>query len=108
GFGHPMNDTTAHAAGGQSLFKDFIGTPGSELGHMAEQGQANIPLLNNAPGPTFRFPQSSLVYFQFVFAAITPILLLGSVLGRVNFKAWIPFVLIWNTVCYTVNAFLIW
>ena len=51
---------------------------------------------------------SSLVYFQFVFAAITPILMLGSVLGRVNFKAWIPFVLLWITFVYTVNAFLIW
>jgi Amt family ammonium transporter len=54
------------------------------------------------------FPQSTLVYFQFVFAAITPILMLGSVLGRINFKAWIPFVLIWSSLIYTVNAFLIW
>ncbi len=51
---------------------------------------------------------ASLVYFQFVFAAITPILMLGSVLGRINFKAWIPFVLLWITFVYTVNAFLIW
>ena len=28
-----------------------------------------------------------------MFAAITPILMLGSVLGRISFKAWIPFVL---------------
>ena len=48
------------------------------------------------------------MYFQFVFAAITPILALGSVLGRVNFKAWIPYVLIWITAVYAVNAFLIW
>ena len=34
--------------------------------------------------------------------------MLGSVLGRVNFKAWIPFVLLWSTFIYTVNAFLIW
>ena len=54
------------------------------------------------------FPKSALVYFQFVFAAITPILMLGSVLGRVNFKAWIPFVALWCTFIYTVNAFLIW
>ena len=47
--------------------------------------------------PKFRFPEASLVYFQFVFAAITPILMLGSVLGRINFKAWIPFVLLWIT-----------
>ena len=37
-----------------------------------------------------------------------PILALGSVLGRVNFKAWIPYVLIWITAVYVVNAFLIW
>ena len=43
-----------------------------------------------------------------MFAAITPILMLGSVLGRINFKAWIPFVLLWITFVYTVNAFLIW
>jgi Amt family ammonium transporter len=48
------------------------------------------------------------VYFQFVFAGITPILMLGSVLGRINFKAWIPFVALWITFVYVVNAFLIW
>jgi len=33
------------------------------------------------------------VYFQFVFAAITPILMhrIGS--GAINFRAWIPFVI---------------
>ena len=59
-------------------------------------------------GPPFHFPEASLVYFQFVFAAITPILALGSVLGRVNFKAWIPYVALWITFVYAVNAFLIW
>ena len=54
------------------------------------------------------FPEGALVYFQFVFAAITPILSLGSVLGRVNFKAWIPFVVLWITFVYCVDAFLIW
>ena len=34
--------------------------------------------------------------------------MLGSVLGRVNFKAWIPFVVLWSSLIYTVNAFLIW
>src|SRR6202020_824609 len=33
---------------------------------------------------------------------------LGSVLGRFNFKAWIPFVVLWSSIIYTVNAFLIW
>jgi Amt family ammonium transporter len=34
--------------------------------------------------------------------------MLGSVLGRVNFKAWIPFVALWTTFIYTIDAFLIW
>ena len=59
-------------------------------------------------GPSFRFPQATLAYFQFVFAGITPILMLGSVLGRINFKAWIPFVALWSSIVYTVDAFCIW
>ncbi|HVC87484.1 MAG TPA: ammonium transporter [Gaiellaceae bacterium] len=99
GFGSPI-----HLFGGKhSFFNNFLGKPGSVLDHKAEQGQGNIPLVGKTD-----FPQSSLVYFQFVFAAITPILMLGSVLGRVNFKAWIPFVILWSTCVYTVNAFLIW
>jgi Amt family ammonium transporter len=102
GFGHPIGN-------GTGLFSTFVGVPGSVLGHISEEGEAHIPsIATNVLIPAFRFPQSSLVYFQFVFAAITPILALGSILGRVNFKAWIPFVLIWITVCYTVNAFLLW
>jgi Amt family ammonium transporter len=96
GFGSPIG-------GGHGFFSTFIGKPGTVLGHTSEQHQGNIPLVG-----TTAFPQAALVYFQFVFAGITPILMLGSVLGRVNFKAWIPFVALWCTVVYTVDAFLIW
>jgi Amt family ammonium transporter len=103
GFGSPFHGLSDSKTG---FFANFIGKPGSVLGHAAEQNKAAIP--NITTGPDFRFPMSSLVYFQFVFAAITPILMLGSVLGRINFKAWIPFVVLWITFVYTVNAFLIW
>src|ERR1700733_15011729 len=76
---------------GTPLVSTFVGDPRSVLGHAAEEGQANIPLLNGLM-PSFRFPESSLVYFQFVFAAITPILFIGSVIGRISFKAWMIFV----------------
>jgi ammonium transporter, Amt family len=106
GFGSPI----AHSGSGIFGTKGFLGTalgePGSVLSHTAEEGQAIIPSITT--GPAFHFPESSLVYFQFVFAAITPILALGSVLGRVNFKAWIPYVALWITFVYAVNAFLIW
>jgi Amt family ammonium transporter len=34
--------------------------------------------------------------------------MLGSVLGRINFKAWLVFVPLWISGVYVVNAFLIW
>jgi Amt family ammonium transporter len=100
GFGHPIGH-------GLGFFSTFVGKPGNVLTQAQEQGRANIPLISGA-APNFRFPESSLVYFQFVFAAITPILALGSVLGRVNFKAWIPFCALWITCVYAVDAFLLW
>jgi Amt family ammonium transporter len=99
GFGSPIGH-------GTGFFSTFWGKSGTVLSQGAEQAQASIPSITS--GPPFHFNQTSLVYFQFVFAGITPILMLGSVLGRINFKAWIPFVLLWITFVYTVNAFLIW
>ena len=101
-FGHPLHIFGAH----HGFFANMICIPRDILGHVGEQGQASIPLITT--GPPFHFPTATLAYFQFVFAAITPILMLGSVLGRINFKAWIPFVVLWSTLIYTVNAFLIW
>ena len=56
----------------------------------------------------FHFPTASLAYFQLVFAAITPLLFLGSVLGRIKFSAWCLLVPLWTTCVYSVDAFLLW
>src|SRR5437588_661460 len=92
---------------GTPLVSTFIGDPRTVLGHSALQGQANIPLLNGLM-PNFRIPSGSVIYFQFVFAAITPILFIGSVIGRISFKVWLVFVPLWITFAYCVNAFLLW
>ncbi|NNN11968.1 MAG: ammonium transporter [Acidimicrobiaceae bacterium] len=102
GFGTPIHL-------GPGILGGLVGSPHSVLGHVGEQSQANIPLLSGIGlMPKFRFPQSSLVYFQFVFAGITPLLFLGSVLGRMNFRAWLVFVPLWTTFVYSVNAMLVW
>ena len=99
GFGEPV-----HIFGAKhGFFANLIGKPGSILSSVGLREQGNIPNIGKVV-----FPQSTLAYFQIVFAAITPILMLGSVLGRINFKAWIPFVILWTSLIYTVNAFLIW
>ncbi len=106
GFGHPIAKSGSGIFGTKGFLGTALGEPGSVLSHVGEEGQAEIASITE--GPPFHFPEASLVYFQFVFAAITPILALGSVLGRVNFKAWIPYVALWITFVYAVNAFLIW
>ncbi|HSS33425.1 MAG TPA: ammonium transporter [Solirubrobacterales bacterium] len=100
-FGNPMHIFGSHSG----FFGNMWGQPGSILSSADLLKQAHIPELAEEE---FLFPQSTLAYFQIVFAAITPILMLGSVLGRFNFKAWIPFVALWTLLVYTINAFLIW
>jgi len=95
-FGSPVTDVL-----------HFVGIPGTILSPSELQGQAVIPLLKGAI-PDLKFPLSTLAYFQFVFAAITVILLAGSILGRTSFKAWMLFAPLWITVVYSVNAFSIW
>jgi Amt family ammonium transporter len=92
---------------GQPWISTFVGKPAAVVGAAGEQAQASIPLLKGLM-PNFRFPEGSLVYFQFVFAAITPILFIGSVIGRISLKAWMIFVPLWITFAYAVNAFLLW
>ncbi|MGH2842160.1 MAG: sterol desaturase family protein [Solirubrobacteraceae bacterium] len=106
GFGSPWLNPGAHPAG-DGFLHGLIGIPGSVLSARALTMRGVIPGgYGNALA--LPFPESTLVYFQLVFAAIAPILALGSVLGRVNLRAWIPFVILWVTCVYTVNAFLIW
>lgn len=82
----------------------FVGVPGPALTMNNELVQANLP----AAGLTAAYPMSTMVYFQFVFAAITLVLIAGAGLARMNFLAWMVFVPLWLTLSYTVGAFSIW
>ncbi len=88
-----------------SFWSGFIGhfTPLSTAG--AEQGQAVSGANTLIP---FHFSTATLAYFQFVFAAITPLLFLGALVGRLKFKAWLLIVPMWITLVYCVNAALLW
>jgi Amt family ammonium transporter len=88
-----------------SFWSGFIGhfTPLSTAG--AEQGQAVSAANGLIP---FHFSTATLAYFQFVFAAITPLLFVGAFVGRLKFKAWLLIVPMWITLVYCVNACLLW
>ncbi|CAM8932019.1 unnamed protein product [Rhodiola kirilowii] len=76
----------------------FLGKPGLALDEKFLLDQAFLGY----------FPNATMVFFQFVFAAITLVLVAGSLLGRMNFKAWVIFVPLWLSFSYTVCAFSIW
>src|SRR5258708_26814804 len=89
--------------------QDIMGIPWPVNFAWTELSQATIPILTNSGGlPPLRFPTAAMVYFQFVFGAITVIILGGALLGRMNFKAWMLFVPLWMTAVYPVGAFMIW
>ncbi|KAM4075549.1 hypothetical protein ACB094_10G178000 [Castanea mollissima] len=76
----------------------FIGRPNVALEEMF--------LLD--PAFNGHLPNATMVYFQFVFVAITLILIAGALLGRMNFYAWMLFVPLWLTFSYTICTFSIW
>jgi Amt family ammonium transporter len=100
GFGSPLRL-------GPGMLSALVGVPRPVLGALAEIGRARVPLLTGAM-PAFRLPNAALVYFQFAFAAITPALLAGAVLGRMGLRAWMLFVPLWSLAVYSVNAFWLW
>ena len=99
GFGQPLKL-------GPGILRAAVGIPHTILSSNNQQ-IAWIPSLDGLM-PSFRFSETTLAYFQFVFAAITPLLFLGSVVGRMSFKVWLIFVPLWSTFAYSVNAFLLW
>src|SRR5271156_3906870 len=79
----------------------FWGTPSPATSAVFTTGQATIPAAASGM-PALAFPMATLIFFQFVFAAITVIILAGSVL------AWMIFTPVWMTLVYTVGAFSLW
>jgi Amt family ammonium transporter len=103
GFGPAANLFGAHGTG---WFANMWGQWFKPItSHFGEQNQAVSGANTLIP---FHFPTATLAYFQFVFAAITPLLFCGSILGRMKFKAWLIFVPLWTTFVYTIDAKLLW
>jgi len=114
GSGSPNTWTNTYAGNGggiggfiKNFFENFVGHPESINNGSGQQGQATLYANGGASVP-LQMPTTALAYFQFVFAAITPLLFLGSVIGRIKFKVWFVFVPVWCTFVYTVNAMLMW
>uniref|UniRef100_N1R494 Ammonium transporter 2 member 1 n=1 Tax=Aegilops tauschii TaxID=37682 RepID=N1R494_AEGTA len=83
----------------------FWGKAGVALTQDYLVGRAKLSATKRGSTPLVEpfYPEATLVMFQFEFAAITLILLAGSVLGRMNIKAWMAFTPLWLMLSYTVG-----
>ncbi|TVU02367.1 hypothetical protein EJB05_52152, partial [Eragrostis curvula] len=94
----------------------FWGKAGPALAEAFLVGRAAFPATEHhgddgalvAPRLEPFYPEASLVLFQFQLAAITLVLLAGSLLGRMNIKAWMAFTPLWLLFSYTICAFSLW
>jgi Amt family ammonium transporter len=59
-------------------------------------------------GSTYDIPHLLFVVFQMMFAIITPALIIGSLVERVNFKAWLVIMALWSLAVYAPIAHWVW
>jgi Amt family ammonium transporter len=91
-----------------------FGPAGLSIGKFGILGTLNPALLGGFEGSqavvgpgavSLNVPSSTIVFFQFVFAAITPGLFVGAVIERINFRAWMVFVPAWSLLVYSPLAY---
>ncbi|KUJ16473.1 ammonium transporter [Mollisia scopiformis] len=98
----------AYKVGFGEYMLPFAGRPGPVMTIDMELQQSCLPSTAADGGLCQAFPLSTMVYFQFVFAAITIVIMAGSFLGRMNFTAWMIFVPLWITFSYSIGAYSLW
>ncbi len=61
-----------------------------------------------APQAGQTIPHLAFAAFQMMFAIITPALISGAIVGRMKFKAYVPFILLWAIVVYNPLCHWVW
>ncbi len=77
------------------------------LGGLSWIGLSGVGL---EPNPTYgeTIPHLMFMVFQMMFAIITPALISGAVVGRMKFKAYVAFILLWGLFIYNPLAHWVW
>ncbi len=57
---------------------------------------------------TYGVPHLAFMAFQMMFAIITPALISGALAERINFSAWIAFIILWSLAVYVPVAHWVW
>ncbi|MFM7392899.1 MAG: ammonium transporter [Cyanobium sp.] len=88
---------------GTGFGSPFIGGLEAMMMHGVGGALGDEPL-----GPGFAISASSFALFQGMFAIITPALISGALVERINFKAWFWFALLWSLFIYCPMAKMVW
>ncbi len=91
------------------VFGYSLSFSGNTAGIVGDLKQVVLLGINGKPGVySNTIPEFAFVAFQMMFAIITPALITGSVVGRMNFRALFLFVVLWSLVVYYPLAHMVW
>lgn len=77
----------------------FVG----DFSHLFLAGVDTAPISD-----AINIPKQTFMFFQLMFAIITPALMVGAFAERFRFKALVPFMILWLTVVYLPLAHMVW
>ena len=90
----------------------FSSGGGLFIGNLAKAGLAGVGLdsmiANYGTDPVRHIPEYVFIAFQGMFAIITPALILGAVVERMKFSAFLAFISIWLVAVYCPLAYMVW
>lgn len=79
---------------------------GSVIGNLEFFGLRGFDM---TPGPYAEtIPHETFMAFQMMFAIITPALITGALVGRIKFKTFLVFIVLWSTLVYSPIAHWVW
>jgi len=88
-----------------------FGTGNAFIGDLSKLGLVSVgpdAMVANFASPPRQIPELIFVMFQAMFAIITPALILGAVVERMKFGAFVAFISIWVLVVYCPIAHMVW
>jgi Amt family ammonium transporter len=88
-----------------------FGTGGAFIGDLSKFGLQSVSpdaMVANFASPPRQIPELIFAMFQAMFAIITPALILGAVVERMKFGAFVAFISIWLLVVYCPIAHMVW
>ena len=77
------------------------------IGDLSRFGLNNVGAAPN-DGYAATIPELLFFFFQLKFAAITPALIIGAFVGRINFRSLLIFIVLWATLIYAPIAHWVW